>query len=456
MSDLVTLLHTAVASIVRRDHPGRLLEGEEATAWLRQDDIRYGKVATATGAVTGFPPAGAAAIADLARELRRRKPALARGVNLPDLAEAIASEIIARFGPASAPPADAAGWAGMETALDSRFAHLAVPRRHFVPCAILADKAAPFEVGPVSFVHATELAAHPRGLQNDPLTELTTGNLFQAMQERAASWVAIVEIDGCHPARSSEFADLAVDVALGALQVALRRDLSQRMTRITARTLPPWRGNLSIANGQVSSGIHNMESGHGLTGAAFDQMRQAAQPVMDAAGRSIANFIARQNSLPELRQAWCDAVYWFHEAIAEPLATIATTKYETAVEVLLRAESSDKSGARMRAAIKALTGLGENDFLPGSATLTVKQFAASLVTARSRVLHGTLSTLLADVAAEHLNLAQFARQLLLVFALQIEEYSTVLGAKDDRDSLLAWIDAERAAASAAGGSSGPS
>lgn len=356
MSTPTDLLKRAVDSIVRRQHPGRLLVGDEATEFIAQDGLHYGQFSTTAGVLTGFPLGGAAAIGELARDLRRQKPAYARGVALPDLAKAIASEILVKFGFHLTAPVDAAGWAAIVAAVDRWFAALAVPRRHFVPCAVLADRAAPFDVGPISFVHAADLAGHPRGMQNDALAEITLGTLFKALQERAASWIAIVEIDGCHPARSCEIADLAVDVALGALQLALPAGVAQRVVRVTARTLPPWRGNLSVADGQVTSGITNMEAGHGVMGGAFDQMVTGAQPVIDAAGRSITTFIEQKGDLPQLRQAWCDAVYWFHEALAEPLATIATTKFETAIEVLLRAESSDKSGARMRAAIKALTG----------------------------------------------------------------------------------------------------
>lgn len=103
----------------------------------------------------------------------------------------------------------------------------------------------------------------------------------------------------------------------------------------------------------------------------------------------------------------------------------------------------------MRDAIKALTGLGAKEFMPGSTTLTVEKFAKELVGARSRVLHGTISTLLGDVTAERATLAGLAREFLLVFALQLDAYAATPNSKDDRDSLLAWIDAEREAATKA-------
>jgi hypothetical protein len=446
MTNPVSLLEKAVNSIIRNKHPSRLLEGAEAEEFLTQGGLRHGRFSLATGMSVGFPAEGTAAIAELAAELRRTKPRYTHGVSLPALAAAVAKEILDRFGPEPAPTADKAAWTDIENAVASWFNASAVARTHYVPCSIVADQAQSFDVGPVSFVHANAFGAHPRRPPYDELAEVTLGPLFQAMRERASTWIAIVEVDGCHPDRSSELADLAVDVALGSLQLVVPVDYGRPIARITARTAPPWRGNLYLAQGQVHAGIMNMEAGHGLSAAAFDQMIADAKQLLDSGGTSIAAFLTGQGSLTKLRQAWCDGVYWFHEALAESLATLATTKFETAIEALLRAESSPKSEARMRDAIKALTGLGPKEFMPGSTTLTVEKFAKELVGARSRVLHGTLSTLLGDVTAESATLAGLAREFLLVFALQLDAYAATPNSKDDRDSLLAWIDAEREAA----------
>ena len=104
-------------------------------------------------------------------------------------------------------------------------------------------------------------------------------------------------------------------------------------------------------------------------------------------------FVTGQMSLPKIDQAWCDAAYWFHEGLANSLDTVATVKLETAVEVLLRSESSKGSGKRMRQAIEAVTGLTPKAPIALGSSVTVEQFAKTLVGARSQVLHGTFSTL---------------------------------------------------------------
>ena len=396
--------------------------------------------------VVGFPAEGTAAIAELAAALRRLNPGYAHGVSLSPLAAAVAKEILDRFSGQPAPTVDKAAWADIAKAVAVWFDTVAVPRTHYVPCSIVADQAQSFEVGSISFVHGNALGAHPRRPPNDELAEVMLGPFYQAMRERAASWIAILEIDGCHPDRSSELADLAVDVALGSLQLIVPANYGRPMARITARTAPPWRGNLYVEQGQVHAAIMNMEAGHGLSGSAFEQMVAAGKPLLGSTGRSIAVFLTGRGALSKLRQAWCDGTYWFHEALAESLATVATTKFETAIEALLRAESSPKSVERMGRAIKAITGLGPRDLMPGSTTLTVEKFARELVGARSQVLHGTLSTLLGDVSAESATLMVLARQFLLLFALQLDAFEAAPNNTDDRDSFLDWINAERVAA----------
>jgi hypothetical protein len=446
MTNAVPLLQRAVTSIVHRAHPGHTLVGDEAVSFLTQDCLLHGRFSIATGQVTGFPQSGAEAIAELASDMRRRKPALAHGIALPDLAKIVADKILDRFGPATLATPDAAAWTAIEAEVNACFAAMAVPRRHYVPCAILVDRASSFDIGPITFLHAADLSAHARGLRMDAIAEITIGPLLSALRERSASWLAIVEITGCHSSRSAELADLAVDVAIGALQLFVPINYGSPMARITARTTPPWRGSVFLEAGQVHSGIRNMQAGRGLSGECLDKMIADATPLLASAGSSIDVFLSGKGNLRKLRQAWCDAAYWFHEALAEPLATVATTKFETAIEALLRAESSPKSESRILDAIKALAGLGPDDLLTGSTSLTVKAFAKAMVGARSRVLHGTLSTLLGDVAAARNSLMMLARNFLLLFALHLDNFEASARAKDDRDALLAWIDQQRTAA----------
>jgi hypothetical protein len=66
----------------------------------------------------------------------------------------------------------------------------------------------------------------------------------------------------------------------------------------------------------------------------------------------VRSFTSGTFRLPLLEQAWCDAAYWLHEALAEQIDAIAIAKLETALEVLLRAENNSGSNQRLLAILK--------------------------------------------------------------------------------------------------------
>ena len=177
------------------------------------------------------------------------------------------------------------------------------------------------------------MIGHPINLAADnAIIEIAWDNLRRALNERAAGWVAVVDIDGYHPVRASEVADLAVDVAITAVQFVVPATYSKQMARVTARTAPAWRGNLTVTSGQICPGVQNNLPALGLSAADFDALITAVEKLLAAAGRRLSMFVTGQMSLPKIDQAWCDAAYWFHEGLAEPLDTVATVKLETAVE----------------------------------------------------------------------------------------------------------------------------
>jgi hypothetical protein len=94
-----------------------------------------------------------------------------------------------------------------------------------------------------------------------------------------------------------------------------------------------------------------------------------------------------------LEQAWCDAIFWFHEGFSEPLDAVAIIKMETAIENLFAAGGTAKTKARLLRAFERLLGLKKNSLIDTRLPVTVDKFVSAVVTARSRILHGTWSAL---------------------------------------------------------------
>lgn len=224
-------------------------------------------------------------------------------------------------------------------------------------------------------------------------------------------------------------------VALGGLQLIIPADYGRYIARITARTLPPYRGSLAVTDGKVTGGVRNMQPGHGLLAASFETFVNSATTARESIGRRVDAYLSNQVALPSLEQAWCDAVCWFHESLSEPLDTIAVTKLETAIENLFAAGSTRGSKKRM---LDALSGMFEFEKKDKS----LKGFVDNFVKARSRVLHGTWSTLSdykRDMDRKSLELV--TRQLLLKYPMLLDRYSNSSTAvpQDKSQSFLDWI-----------------
>ncbi len=298
-----------------------------------------------------------------------------------------------------------------------------------------------FSIGPVRFLHAADFDYTEFGVAQEG-SETYFGNLFASMQERAASWIAVVPVDRCEPERSGEVADLTVDVALAALQLAIPLELSARASRITARTLPPYKGSVVVTSDTISPQVTNMQPGRGLGKDAFDAIVTAAGPLFSSAGTRISSYLTGSGPLPELGLAWCDAAYWFHEAIAEPLDTVAVAKLETSIENLFGAGNLKESTARLLQAIKGIFGLKGSDAISPGSAVKVKDFAVSIVTARSRILHGTWSTLSDELPLGRGEVAALAMTMLTVYTLMLDEYAKNPAAVDAAEPFLNFIEAQ--------------
>lgn len=322
------------------------------------------------------------------------------------------------------------------------FAKLASPRRIFVPCVISPWSAPRFSIGPAVFIFIEEATRSEFYPQSDPADILSRDGfdrMLQLMKDTHANWVACVPIQGCEHQRAEEIGALAVDLAIVALQLAAPALDTRTMSRLDARRGAAEKRTLSEADGYYNAGWTKMEPGLSIgTGTLADILRKT-EPLITAVGSCVRSFAAGSFRLPNLERAWCDAAYWLHEALAEPLDSIAVAKLETALEVLLGAESASGSQTRMLTILGTFYGLKPDDPLTKGATTTAKQFAQSVVRDRSRILHGTWSTLNSRLASNRNGLENFVTAVVRRAALELEDYAFTASPEDNIDAFLAWV-----------------
>jgi hypothetical protein len=335
----------------------------------------------------------------------------------------------------------------VESKVDEWFEQLIASHKLYIPCILSPYYAPPFIIGPVTFVHINDFITQERASNPDHF--FTFESLINSMQLESAQWMAIIEIDKCTKDRAWELGELAVDIALVGIQLIVPLHYSQHMARMTARTIPRFRTTVSISNGIYSGGGTNQHPGLGMGPGLFEDYLTKGSLLMKAVGPRVTSFLGGVSALPILEQAWADAAYWFHEGLAEPLDTIAVPKLETAIEVLLRAESASGSKSRLLKAISTFYGLERNQFINPESLITVEKFATGFVTDRSRILHGTWSTLTHSLRDSRPSLTTLVFGLLSNYVLELDRYATIVGATDNIEQFLTSVETLRRTSTAA-------
>jgi hypothetical protein len=165
---------------------------------------------------------------------------------------------------------------------------------------------------------------------------------------------------------------------------------------------------------------------------------QKAAPIFTAVGNVVRSFASGSFRLPVLERAWCDAAYWLYQALADSIDTIAIAKLETALEVLLRAENSRGSEQRLLKILNAFFQLRSDDPISPGSPLSTRQFAHRVVRNRSRILHGTWSTLNAH-GLDRASMEGFVITVLRSAVIELEAYTHSVVPADDIDEFLSWV-----------------
>ncbi|WP_143035407.1 hypothetical protein [Bradyrhizobium sp. Rc2d] len=318
----------------------------------------------------------------------------------------------------------------------------ACPQTHFIPCKISSQTADSFDIGPVTFVHMDNFAPQTFGLKlhadGQPV------NLERWKTDYRADWIAVVDVTGREKERSLEVAEMTVDLCLGALQTVTRDPRGRDISRLTGRTM--FDHKLSLVSDPTGFWSHGWRARQSfdMPGPILGELLQQTAADIQNMGRIIGRFKDESSLLPLLEQGWCDALFWFHEGLSEPLDSVAITKMETAIENLFCAESAKGSRTRLLQGFKSLFGVDGPSQFDAILPVTVDEFVEAIVTARSRILHGTWSTLAnRDGEVERRDVARLTQNFIMISARAIEAYGKSFNPTDNVDALLAWAEKSR-------------
>ncbi|MCG4254945.1 hypothetical protein NKW84_04085 [Acetobacter senegalensis] len=442
------LVKSVLQNFVITPVPAAMLVNDQVQQWLKKYEIAFAMDWLPTGETRGFKQSGVNALIELTSILREEEPTYRRGTRPERLAVHVAHSIVTVFQNclASIPTPD--NIVAIEKEVRLSFSAKAVTCTHCIPCRIIPEHASSFSVGPVEFYSQEDLIQRENISRGNTLKEMSYGPLLEFMQRHSAYWIADVTVDGFDDVSGLERANIAIDLALVAVQIAIPPYYSRCMARLTDRTLPSTIGSVTKVGGNARFGSQRCDPGLGFSAGEFDQFLSRSAPILVSIGSRVRAFITDNAVLPRLDQSWSDAAYWLHEGLTEPLDTVAVTKLETAIEVLLSAASSKNSASRLKDAFSSFYGLSPNCSYPTGSTQKVDKVVKAIVESRSRILHGTLSTLTADSLATDNHggrsvLEFLCMDLLAAFSLKLDAYATIPAPKDNIEDFLQFVSAER-------------
>jgi hypothetical protein len=438
----IDMLQAAVSDLVRTIPTELPVVSNEKDFAKSVGLVRF-RVNPASGLITGFRREGAKAIRSLTAVIRDEHREYQQGTDFNSLVEALESITISIFADRSARLVVPDDLGLLEKNLAQWFADQAIQRWHFIPCAVIPDRAVPFAVGPVSFFHIQDFLKRKNVQMENPEEHHLYGQLFKAMRERFATWIGEVNIDGCDEVRSLQTANLSIDVTLVALQMTVPLYYSRKMARITGRTMPPWTGDIWESATGMHTSSNRCDPGLGFSSSALEADLLRERLLIEAVGRRVEAYIRGNAKLPNLEQRWCDGAYWLHEGLAEPLDSIAVAKLETALEVVLGAQNTKGSSSRLHQAFQSFYGRSSKQPIADDSFTTVEQFVRSIVGARSRILHGTFSTLICDTRVTRREVEFLAWDIIRRFVLMLDAYVASGARADDITTFLKWVDFER-------------
>lgn len=393
------------------------------------------------GYKTNVRPAGHDAFQQLSECIVAKSEAIARGTRF----DAVQEELLARCeeyaerDPQSVTLRDAQD---LHDHYAKWFTERARSRRVFVPCVLTRHGSPDFSIGPVSFFFINEHGAHTfytPGTMPDALTHQSFEDVLKLMKETRANWIARVDVEGCDRERAEDVGELAIDLAIVALQLAAPGSQTSTMSRLDSRRGAAEKRIISEADGHYNWSWTRTEAGITIGPGYLAHILKVAQPVVSAVGNTVRGFTSGRFQLPALQTAWCDAAYWLHQALVEAVDSIAVTKLETALEVLLQGEKTSGSEWRLLQVLDSFYGLAPDDPIRPGSTLTAKRFAKNQVNDRSRILHGTWSTLNRPLGRSRQSMQQFTTDVIGRAAIELDTYWHEPSARDDVDSFLSWV-----------------
>jgi hypothetical protein len=213
-------------------------------------------------------------------------------------------------------------------------------------------------------------------------------------------WVCAVQVFGHTHTRSQQKALLAAHIALAAISLAWDTPSQQARESGLIYSIGPERSRHTITFSKASvveTGSHSVQRlGRFLTIGDANAFFSKSDRRLDTVGAALGTLLSTTPTGPKrlLEEALCQSLIWFGEACNEPLEFMAIVKFAAALDTLAK---GGKVGGICKL-IQRRYPMSDPDAPFLTDGTTVKQLVVQIYeTGRSRIVHGTRSSLIDDL-----------------------------------------------------------
>ena len=329
----------------------------------------------------------------------------------------------------------------MEKALEQ----IASPMIHHVPVRVIDVELQTFEVGPVRFLQrlvwldfvvktagrtlgwvevlrnhwsgGSDAPTVPgEGASGDDWTAYSIVNSFGQ-----ARWVAVVDVSGRERLRARECAEIAVRVAIDTLGLVLDSEQARGLRGpgdrkdITLDRHYTQRSNFDISYSSRIDLPHFSANPGG-----YSDFLDHTVDVRAFAGAALESFIDPKSKSPKakLHRRWVEAMYWYGQALREPMEFIGLVNAGVALDVL--AKGSKYKG--ISAMCSALFGIKPDTVVTGDGRTLDKVVKEIYDDGRSKFSHGGKPALLQDLPIPRDAALSLVSPALTVYAGKLDLY----------------------------------
>src|SRR6516165_4522793 len=267
------------------------IEPPSARVWTENDLYTLGMVTgkLSSAGIVGIRREASEALSELADRFFSN-PIYQRGVTFLIFKKALTDVLIFEYGDKVGKAVDGNDVENIKARIAVWFDGQKGNHEFYIPCFIAPYYASTFSIGPIEFTYIQEFANFANS-QPQGVFEVAYSPFLQEIARRSANWIAKVSVQDCTQERAQEIGSLAVDLAIGSLQLFLIEDECRHMARLTGRTMPVFSHTLSRKNGNLSTASVNSEPGRLFGPGYLDQRLLEAKAIVDSTGKRVSAYL---------------------------------------------------------------------------------------------------------------------------------------------------------------------